>query len=81
MALLLLIHLIHTCTNYTNYINTIITFHHAKQSSSCLRAILPHCKLASLNVSIYALVTVTSNDGQHWYTPVKLAIYAFMYLV
>jgi len=33
-------------------------------TSSCLRAIVPLCHVASLNVSIYAPVLVTSNDRQ-----------------
>ena len=58
------IHMIYTYTIYTIYINTLISFHHAKQASSCLRAIVPLCHVASLNVSVYACVPVTSNSEQ-----------------
>ena len=58
------IHMIYTYTDYTIYMNTLISFHHTKQASSCLRTILPLCHVASLNVSVYAPVVVTSNDKQ-----------------
>ena len=58
------IHMIYTYTDYTIYMNTLISFHHTKQASSCLRTILPLCHVASLNVSVYAPVVVTSNSKQ-----------------